>query len=193
MARPGDPEVHQDDRPVVADEDVAGFDVTVDDARVVGDLERLGDPADDAERVGGAELAPQAEEARQRLAVDELHDEVGDGGVAVVDLAVVVDLDDAGALHDGDGARLAPEALAEAAVVDEVGQEDLDGDGAPQDRVRALPDVAHAAAADAAFEPVPPVQDVACLEVARAQHPALSPSRRSSRAVVRLRGEARKS
>ncbi len=113
----------------------------------------------------------------------------------MVDLAVVVDLDDAGALHDGDGARLASEALAETAVVDEVGQQDLDGDGAPQGRVGALPDVAHATAADAAFEPVPPVQDVACFEVARAQHPAafpfaakpasdgFSPSRRSSRAV----------
>src|SRR5690606_38287941 len=108
---------------------------------------------------------PQPEQPRQRLAVDELHDEVGDGGVAVVDLAVVVDLDDAGALHDGDGTCLAAEALAETAVVDEVGQQDLDGDGAPQGRVGALPDVAHATAAHAAFEPVSPVQDIACFEV----------------------------
>ena len=85
---------------------------------------------------------------RERLAGNELHDEVG----AAVLLAVVEDVGDALVVDERGVAGLGAEALEEAGVAQVLVLEDLDGDGAADDEVGRLPDLAHAADRDARLD-----------------------------------------
>ena len=68
--------------------------------------------------------------------------------------AVVVDVDHAGVVDGGHGARLAAEPLGEAGLVQQRREQDLDRDRTAEHLVGAAPDVAHAAAGDALVEAV---------------------------------------
>ena len=86
----------------------------------------------------------------QRLALDELHHEVGH---AAVEDAVVGDADGVRVADGGRGHRLLAEARDERGVVaDEVGEDDLDGVLRLDEDVAGLEDHAHAALAELALE-----------------------------------------
>ena len=147
---PGDAEVGQHERAVRAYQQVARLDVAVHDAVLVCGLQRVGGLRDQRHRAGRGEPADPAQRARQRVALDVLHDQEGELLVA----AVVVDVDDAGVVDGGHGAGLAAEPLGEAGLVQQGGQQDLDRDRTAEHLVGAAPDVAHAAAGDPLVEPV---------------------------------------
>ena len=158
--RAGDAEVGEDQRAVGADEQVAGLDVAVDDAPLVRGVQRVGGLRDQGHRPLRGEPAELGQRAGQRLALDVLHDQVGDLAAALdLALAVVVHVDHARVVDGGHGARLAAEALDEALLLQQGRQQHLDRDGTAQDRVLGLPHVAHAPAGDALVEPVSAAQN----------------------------------
>ncbi len=153
---------------------------------VVGVLERLGDRGDDRHHLGGGQGAALRDQVRQGAALDVLHDQVG-GGVTAgqLGLAVVVDAYDVGVGERGDGLGLGREPLGEAGLVQQRGQQRLDGDLALQDGVLGAPHLAHAAHRDA-FE-----QAVALPESHfRAQHGGLHFSSGGRRFSVAIRRSA---
>ena len=104
-------------------------------------LRHLGDDANRLRLGNGAvALDPLAE----RLAVNELHDEVR----GVSRLAVVDGADDVGVVEPAGGAELLLEALQQDGIARHVRGHDLDGDDLSGGAVAALPDGAHAAFGD---------------------------------------------
>src|SRR5690606_32290582 len=76
----GDAEVGEDGLAVAgAHQDVAGLDVAVDDAVVVGVLEGFGDRGDDRHQLVGGQGTALGDQVRQGTALDVLHDQVGGG------------------------------------------------------------------------------------------------------------------
>ena len=136
----------------------SGFEIAVDDAERVRCLERLEDLHRVFARRGHRELSLAVEDARERLALEELHDDVR---VAVGRAIDVDDLHDVGAADLRGDARLLQEALDEARATRELGVEHLDGDPRPEHRVLRLVDRAHPAVAEDADEPVLAVDDAA--------------------------------
>src|SRR6478735_1295473 len=92
VAGPGDPEVGELHEAVLAHQDVGGLDVAMDDLGLVGDTQGQGALADDGAHLLGRHRALLADELREGLAVDELHDQVGQ----TVVLAVVEERGDVG-------------------------------------------------------------------------------------------------
>ena len=138
----GEAEVGDDDAAVVADEDVVGLEVAVDEAGGLG-----GGEAAAGGDEGGEDLAPGAGGAAEPLtegdAVDQLHGEE-DLGASDAD---VVDGDDAGVGEAGHRLGLAEEALGGGAA--DVGADQLQGAPAVELRVVGGVDDAHAAGAEA--------------------------------------------
>ena len=148
----GDAEVGQLGRAVgraraVGDHHVLRLDVAVDDAALVGVLERVGEREPDPQHVAVGDLAGGLE-LRQRAAAHEL----GDEEARAVLLAGVEDGDDPGVVEAGDGVGLAAGAVVGAAV----GGDRLDRHGAPEALVARLVDRAEAARADARTQSVAP-------------------------------------
>jgi len=85
----------------------------------------------------------------QRAALQVLHDQI-DG--AVGELAVLVDVDDAGVVDDVDGAGLVAEARRHLGGAGDVGMQDLDGCAAVQLLMNCLEDLAHSALAEDAHD-----------------------------------------
>ena len=102
----GDAEVG-DEGAAVVQQDVLGLDVAVDDALAVGVVERAGDLARDADRVGDGQLLLAGEAVAERLALDEGHDVVEEP----VGLAGVVQREDVRVLQVRRGLDLAQEPL----------------------------------------------------------------------------------
>ena len=78
VPRLGEPEVEDLDRAVGSDLDVGGFEIAVDDALLVRRLEGLGDLEGDGDGLVHRDRAA-SDALGEILAVDELHDEEGDG------------------------------------------------------------------------------------------------------------------
>ena len=117
-----DAEVGEEDAIVVADEDVRGLHVAMDEPAYVGRVERRAHLRGDAERCPERK-APLG--CQQRLQVDPVH--AGHGDVEEVALlAGVVDRDDARVVERGGELRLAQEPLAEVGLA-ERGREQLEG------------------------------------------------------------------
>ena len=144
--------------PVGRDEQVARLDVAVHEARGVGGLERRRGLRDDVEHLVGREHVLALEDRRERLAGDELHDEVG----AAVLLAVVEDVGDALVVHERGVAGLGAEALEEPGVAEVLVLQDLDGDLSADDEVGGLPHLAHAADRDPGLQFVAPSEGEPC-------------------------------
>lgn len=146
-----DAEVEEFDDAGLVDEDVAGFEVAVDDELAVGVGDGGADVEEEAEALGGGETVVLAV-VGEAEAVDVFHDDVG---VAVGGVAAVEEAGDVGVLEAGEGL-----AFAEEAVEDEVGVEaaadEFDGDLGVVVVVVAFGEVdgAHATAAEFAEDAV---------------------------------------
>jgi hypothetical protein len=127
------------------DQQVAGLDVAVHEARGVGRLQRRGGLRDVVEDGVGRQRVVALEARRQRLTGHELHHEV----CRAVLLAVVEDARDALMVHEGRVPGLGAEALEEARIPHVFVFEDLDRDGAADDVVGGFPHLAHSADRDA--------------------------------------------
>ena len=101
----GDAEVGQQHPTAGCDHDVAGLDVAVDEARLVGVIERRGDTGSDVARELGAQALLVVEHLAQRLAVDELHDD----RLAPFGLEHVVHRDDVRMVQTGGRDSFSPE------------------------------------------------------------------------------------
>ena len=143
LAELGQAEIEDLDQAVGGDEDVLGLQVAVDDAAAV----RRGQAAGDLLRVRQGLAQRQraaAERAAQRLAVEQLGDDVGPpvGG------ADVVDRDDVRVVERGGGARFQLEAVEALRIGREARRQHLDGDVAAEARIAGPIDLAHAAGAE---------------------------------------------
>ncbi len=134
---------------VPGDHDVVGLDVAVEDARVVGLGQPLGDLEGDLDGAQEVELAV-GDEPADGPAVDVLH---GDEEVPV-DLVDVVDLGD-GRMGDGRGrAGLEKQPAPPLGVGHQAGGDHLEGDQAVEAGVPGPVDDAHAALAELGLDPV---------------------------------------
>ena len=141
--RERDAEIGDLDPAALVEHQVGGLDVAMDHAAVVRGGEAGGGLVDRPRRLLRRHLVLALEPGRERLALDELHGEIG----LPLPLADVVDLDDVRVVERGHGAGLAQEALLDALVVRERRGQHLDRDVAAERRLVALVDHAHAAAA----------------------------------------------
>ncbi len=122
--------------------DVVRLDVAVDDAAAVGVGECTADVDENLANLRRGECPAPGEHAGERLAAQELHDEV-DHPPALAD---AVDGDDAGVLELGGGAGFALEALDELLVERQREGKDFDGDVALELALARLEDDRHAPA-----------------------------------------------
>ena len=140
----GDAEISDLDHVVVRDHDVLRFDVPVDDAMGVRVLQRLADLRGVVQRLSGAEYAVLCHALLERLALDELHDDI----LRLSAVADIVDRDDIRLREHGDRVRLRLEAVFQLGVRRHLIAQDLDGDIAVQLVAHGLVNDRHAAAAD---------------------------------------------
>ena len=124
-------------RPVVAEEEVGGLDVAVDEAPAVGVVEAAGRLEADQQRLRRAEPPAHVEHRPQAAAAEVLAHEVR----PVVLLAPVVDRHDVGVVEGGGGPGLGPEPAQERLVVGQRRVQDLDRDAAAQPNVVGEEDV----------------------------------------------------
>jgi hypothetical protein len=119
----GQPEVREQRAPVAVDEHVVGFEVAMDDARVVSVLEALAHLSQIAPG-GGAVEGAAVEDVTQRAAANQRH---GEEHHARSDHEVD-DREDVGVVEAREGARLLLEPFDETLVRDEVGHQGLERD-----------------------------------------------------------------
>jgi hypothetical protein len=132
-------------------EHILGLEVAMNDAEHVSGLERSQDLARVVAREGDAEPSLALEHGRERLSLEELHDDVGHVVFRGLD---VHDLHDVRALDLGGYSSFPDEPVDEARATDEVGMKDLDRDTCPQALVVGLVDGAHPAVAQKAHQAV---------------------------------------
>ena len=143
-----DPEVGDLHVAVRVDQDVGRLHVPVDDAVVVGVLERRAELQQDSLHDGYGQWRVLADHHVEWSAVDVLHDE--EQRIARVPNGV--DHDDVGVIESRGRSGLALEPFFHAGVEREVRQHDLDRDPAVQSQVVGEVDDGHAAAADLAAD-----------------------------------------
>src|SRR6266704_2203814 len=136
----GDREVGDLHAAVVAEQDVGGLQVAVDDAGLVGVLERVDDLAGQARRLRRRERAVAVQHVAQGGPVDQLHDDV----VHALLLAGVVQRDDIGVREAGRVDGLLVETPTQASVRGQVGMQHLDHHVSTEDAVVTAPDARHA-------------------------------------------------
>ena len=148
-----DPEVGELGARLRIEHHVRRLDVAVDDAGVVREVERVAQLGHDAHGFLQVEALVRVEEGLEFLALDELHDEVGDFAF----LAEVVHLDDVRVVQPRDRLGLAhePHRVILGRVLVEVALQDrLDRHAPAQARIDALVDDAHGALTERALDVV---------------------------------------
>ena len=134
----------------LAEEDVAGLNVAMDHPVAVGVVEGVGHrPEDLAERVGG-EGAVAQDPLIERLAIEQLH---GDVGHAIV-LADIVDRHNVWVFQGRRRHRLTGEALDQGLIIAVLGEEDLQGYIALEYRIGGTIDGGHTATAQQLLDQV---------------------------------------
>ena len=154
--RPGDPEIGHHAAAVMGEQDVLRLHVPVDDALLVGVLQRPRGLPRDAQRLPAGPSALPLESVPHRLALDVRHGEPE----TPCRLARVVDRNDVGVLQPGRELDLAKEALG-AHPVRRYGIEDLERDLAVVAEIPGEPDRRHAALAQSALDGVAVAQTLA--------------------------------
>jgi hypothetical protein len=139
----------------LADQDVVGLDVAVDDPVAVREAERLEHLVRVRERLGDRQRAAGHDELLEAAALDHLHCDV----VRPLGLAAVVDGDDVGMRERRRRLGLAPEALDEKLVVRVAIVQDLDRHAATEILVLCEIDVRHPAGPELADDPVAAVEE----------------------------------
>ncbi|HEU4369019.1 MAG TPA: hypothetical protein VFV05_12430 [Methylomirabilota bacterium] len=136
----GDAKVEDLHLPVAQQHDVAGLDVTVDDASLVRVVQPVADLHHDGQLVLEGQSFPLGDELPKLVAFQQLHDEEEPSLV----LPHVVDGDDVGVTQPSARLGFAEESGAELVGDVRVGRDDLEGDETVQDRVAGLVDQTHA-------------------------------------------------
>ena len=147
----GQPEVGDLDHAVLAQDDVLGLDVAVDQAGAVRRAERLQDRVEDVERRARGQRALGLHHLAQGVPGDELHREEHPALV----LALVVDGDDVGVAEPGGRPGLAAEPADEGLVGGEARAHDLQRHLAVEPLVEGDVDRGHAAVGDVRQHAVP--------------------------------------
>jgi hypothetical protein len=145
------------------------LDVAVDDPLRVGGVERVGDLAEQVDRLLGGQRPAVGDPPLEVAPADQPH---RDHQLAVL-VERVVDGDDARVLEPRREPRLAQEALAEALVVGQVGGDHLQGHRPFQGELGRPVDDSHPAARDQLLDPIPAEGRSDC----RFPHTAVIPGR----------------
>ena len=138
-----DPEVRDLHAALAVQQDVLRLDVAVDDAAVVGVLERVADPRDDGERLARGQ-AFALEQLAQVHAIDELHQEEKQVAAA----AEFVERDDSRVVEFRQCAGLAGKTFGKRGIAGDGGGQDFQGDDPVEFGLPRLVNRAHAAAAN---------------------------------------------
>jgi hypothetical protein len=178
--RPGDPEVRDLHPAVAGHEDVAGLDVAMDDTALMGHLDGPRHLARDPRGLPWREGPAPPDDRRQILAVDELHHNVGAGGVG----AVVVDGDDAGVIQGGGRLGLLSEASEEVGIGAVLGAKDLERDIPLELGVAGSVDRGHAALSEQLDQPIAAAENHADVRQKASSRPRVEDSR-PGRALTR--------
>jgi hypothetical protein len=136
----GDSEVSDFHAASLIEQDVFGFDVAVNDALFMGELERLADGRDDREGSFGCQT-PLAQQLTEGGSVDVFHEQEEHA----VGFAEIVHRNDIGMVQPGQGLGLALEPLGETRIRTFFRQEDLERHDPVQCGLPGLVDYAHAA------------------------------------------------
>ncbi len=153
--RARDAEVHHLHRAGVADHDVRGFDVAVDDPVLVAEVQRLARIGDDLDGPARLHRPVGVHDVAQRDAFDVLHHDVGQGTVGGLGLTGVVDRHDGGVVQRCGVLRLAAEPQVEARIAGQIRAQHLDRHVAVQPLIARQMDFGHAAEAQDVAEFVP--------------------------------------
>ena len=153
--RLGDTEVGEQDPPLRGDEDVAGFDVAVDESGLVSGVERGGDGDPDPDR----ELRCQPLVVVEHLAEAPSGNELHHHGLSAVLVDGVVHRDDVRMSQSGYGDCLPPEPFGDHGVGCQRRFEQLHRYRTGEQFVRRQPHLGHPALRDTVFEPVPPCKE----------------------------------
>ena len=141
-----------------ADEDVLGFEVSMDDVLAMGLAKRVRDLLDEGDGPWPGQGAVLGDDLLQRPPGKEAHREERH---AAGQLPKVCDLDDAGMLDGGDHLGLAQEACALLVGGEFGGAQQLEGHRPPQRDVFGLPDFAHTPHTQELYEAVATIHQVA--------------------------------
>lgn len=151
VAEAGKTEIGHLRHPPRLHQDVPGLQIAMDDASMVGEVDRLAQGHHQTRRLTVRETPFRG----QLLQVRAIHVFQGQIWLTLV-FADFVDLDDVGMLQGGNGLGLAAKTSDSRCIGRTVGQDHLDGDGSLQSRVIGFVNNPHAAVAQHQFDDVRP-------------------------------------
>ena len=142
-------------RRIRREQQVAGFDIAVDDADVVGSAQRLRGLVEDGHDFVNGRAIISRQPIGERLTVDQLHDQERESLPVGDILGIVVNMSDSGVRQTGSEASLHLEPSAEVLRIDQVRAEQLDRHRPLEDPVGRLPHLSHPTDRDQLIEHIP--------------------------------------
>ena len=152
IRRTGNAEVGDLDRSVIEHQQVAGFHIAMDDAENVSGVKSLSGLGEQRQDGVDGDCTALSHHLRQRLAGDQLHDEICDTKTVLVVLAVIEDAGDTRVRERRSVSCLGPKALEEHIGIDEIVAQDLDRYFTMEHGIGSRPDLTHATHSDATSE-----------------------------------------